>query len=167
MVSYMYYFNLYFIGAFIGYLYETILKCTLFPNINNGLLKGPWIPVYGLGISISSFISNKVFSIKKSKITKLLISFLLIFTIVTVTEEIGGLFIQLIFHKEFWNYKRFTFNIGPYISLETSLLWSILSFIFIFYIKPFIELFIKKIPKFITIGMILLQLVDLSFTLLI
>ena len=163
----MYYFNLYFIGAFIGYLYETILKSTFFPNINNGLLHGPWIPVYGLGVTISSYVSNKVFAIKKSKITKMLITFSLIFIIVTITEELGGLFIQVLFHKKFWNYKRFIFNIGPYISIETSLLWCLLSFIFIFYLKPFCELFIKKIPKFITFGMLLLQLIDISFTLLV
>lgn len=163
----MYYLNLYFIGAFIGYLYESILKYTISPNINNGLLHGPWIPVYGFGTVISSYVSNKVFKIKKGKFIRMLITFTLIFIIVTLTEETGGLFIQFFFHKKFWNYKRFLFNIGPYISLETSLLWSILSFIFIFYLKPFFELYIKKIPKFLTFGMCVFQLIDLSFTLLV
>lgn len=163
----MYYLNLYFIGAFIGYIYESILKYTISPNINNGLLHGPWIPVYGIGIVISSYISNKIFNIKKGKFFRMLITFSLIFFIVTITEEIGGLFIQFFLHKKFWNYERFIFNIGPYISLETSLLWSILSFIFIFYMKPFFELFIKKIPKFLTFGICILQFIDLSFTLLV
>lgn len=165
--DYMYYLNLYFIGSFIGYLYETILKYTISPSINNGLLHGPWIPVYGFGVVFSSYLSNKVFSIKKGKIIRMLLTFSLIFVIVTITEEIGGLFIQILFHRKFWNYKRFIFNIGPYISLETSLLWCLLSFIFIFYLKPFLELFIKKIPKFLSFGIGIFQLIDLSFTLLV
>ena len=163
----MYYLNLYFIGSFIGYLYETIIKNTIFPSINNGLLYGPWIPIYGFGSVISSFISNKFFKIKASKILKILIVFSLLFVILTIIEEVGGLFIYYFFHKKFWNYNKLLFNIGPYISLETSTLWCVLSFIFIFYLKPFLDLFIKKIPKGLTIGILLLHLFDLLITLLI
>jgi len=161
----MYYFNLYFIGAFLGYLYETILKYTFFPNINNGILNGPWIPVYGIGVVFCSYISDKVFNFKIGKIPRLLLAFSLIFIIVTITEELSGLFIQILFHKKFWNYKRFIFNIGPYISIETSLLWSILSFVFVFYLKPAFDLVIKKIPKVLTIGIIFLHIIDFSITL--
>lgn len=161
----MYYLNLYFIGAFIGYIYETILKNSLFSNINNGILYGPWIPVYGIGSVVSSYISNKVFKLKINRVVKVLITFALIFIILTFIEEMGGLFIHYFFHKKFWNYKKLLFNIGPYISLETSILWCMLSFLFIFYLKPLLDLFIKKIPKVLTIGISLLHIIDLIFTL--
>ena len=163
----MYYLNLYFIGAFLGFLYGSFLKNTFFPEINNGILYGPWIPVYGIGVVVTSYISNKSFKLKVNKILRILIFLSLTFVILTLIEEIGGLLIKIFFHKTFWNYRKFRFNLGPYISLVTSFLWCLLSSIFVFYLKPLLELFIKKIPKYFTFGISCLFLVDLFITFLV
>ena len=42
-----YYFNLFLINSFLGFLFETSLKTFFFPDMHNGILFGPWIPVYG------------------------------------------------------------------------------------------------------------------------
>lgn len=160
----MYYFNLYFIGAFIGFLFETMLKNFFFHSMNNGILYGPWIPVYGFGTVITSAIANKVFKLKLKKWKKVLLTFVTVVVLVTILEECGGLLIEYVFHKKFWNYKKMLFNFGPYICLEMSLLWGILSLLFACYLKPFLDLFIKKIPKVITYGMLILQGVDAVFT---
>lgn len=160
----MYYVNLYFIGAFIGYIFETTLKTFFFHSMNNGILYGPWIPVYGFGTAITSAISNKVFRLKIKKWKKIVLTFIIVVILVTILEECGGLLIEFIFHKKFWNYKKMLLNFGPYICLEMSLLWGILSILFACYLKPFLDLFIKKIPKVITFGMLILQGADAVFT---
>lgn len=50
-----YYFNMFFINSFLGFLLETSLKYFVFHGVNNGILFGPWIPVYGFGAVIITF----------------------------------------------------------------------------------------------------------------
>lgn len=155
---------MYFIGCFIGYIIETLLKIFFFQSMNNGVLYGPWIPLYGFGFLIIIFISSILTKIKASKLVKAILLFFFLFFIITILEEIGGLLIQAFFHKTFWSYKKLKFNIGPYISLEMSLLWSILGLGYTFYFRPFLDLFIKKIPKVVTLGILILHIIDIVFT---
>jgi uncharacterized membrane protein len=160
----MYYINYYFIGSLIGYIIETILKTFFIKNMNNGILYGPWIPVYGFGIVLSIIITNYIFNLKISKFKKIFISFIILVIFTTLIEEVGGLLIKFVFKKNFWSYKKLLFNIGPYISIEMSLLWGVLSILFILFIKPGYDLFIKKIPKEITYILLGIHLIDAIFT---
>jgi len=159
-----YYINMYFIGTFLGYVIETIMKTFFIPSMNNGILYGPWIPVYGFGILLASFVTSKVFRWKIKNVFKIIISFLILFITITIVEELGGLLIELAFNRTFLSYEKMKFNIGPYISLEMSLLWAVLSLGFVLYIKPLIDVFIKKIPRFITIILLGIHIVDAIFT---
>jgi len=159
-----YYLNMYFIGCFLGYLIESSMKAFVNPKMNNGILYGPWIPVYGFGILLASFVTNKVFKMKKSKLFKIIISFLILFITITIVEQLGGVIIEKTFHRTFWSYRSKKFNIGPYISLEMSLLWGFLSLFFVFELKPLIDVYIKKIPKILTILLLVIQLIDVIFT---
>ena len=134
---------MYFIGCILGYILETTMKTFFNPGMNNGILYGPWIPVYGFGITIS---------------------FLILFTTITIVEELGGLLIEAVFNKTFWSYKSKKFNIGPYISLEMSLLWSFLSLLFVWELKPLLDIYIKKIPRILTIILLAIHLIDIIFT---
>ena len=162
-----YYINLYLIGSFLGYLLETFLKYFFFHSMNNGILFGPWIPVYGFGILIALIVEKKIFQLKIRNIYKFILSFFVIVILNTILEEIGGVLIELISHKTFWNYSNKLFNLGPYISLEMSLLWGILSLIFVSYVVPAVNLLIEKIPRTVTIFVLGIQIVDFIFTLLI
>jgi uncharacterized membrane protein len=155
---------MYFIGSFIGYIIETFLKTFIIKNMNNGILYGPWIPVYGFGIVFSIFITNYIFKLNVKKIYKIVISFIVLFFSITLLEEIGGILIKLVFHKNFWSYKKMLLNIGPYISIEMSIIWCILSLTFIMYIKPGLDLIIKKIPKSFTYLLLGIHLIDAIFT---
>ena len=161
----MYYLNMYFIGCFLGYILETTMKCFFIPSMNNGILYGPWIPVYGFGITLSSFVTNKIYRSKKiNNPSKIIISFLILFATITIVEELGGLLIEAVFHKIFWSYENKKFNIGPYISLEMSLLWGVLSLLFVWELKPLIDIYIKKIPKILTLILLGIQLIDVIIT---
>lgn len=156
---------MYFIGCILGYILETTMKTFFNPGMNNGILYGPWIPVYGFGITLSSFVTNKIFKSRKfNNPSKIIISFLILFTTITIVEELGGLLIEAVFNKTFWSYKSKKFNIGPYISLEMSLLWSFLSLLFVWELKPLLDIYIKKIPRILTIILLAIHLIDIIIT---
>lgn len=141
------------------------MKTFFNPGMNNGILYGPWIPVYGFGITLSSFVTNKIFKSRKfNNPSKIIISFLILFTTITIVEELGGLLIEAVFNKTFWSYKSKKFNIGPYISLEMSLLWSFLSLLFVWELKPLLDIYIKKIPRILTIILLAIHLIDIIIT---
>lgn len=161
----MYYLNIFFISSFLGYLVETFLKKCLFHSMNNGILFGPWIPIYGFGCIIIVLLEKLIFEkVKVKDIFKILMLFISVVIFITILEWIGGILIEILFDKIFWDYSQLKFNIGHYIALEMSLVWGLGSMLFIFLIKPLEDLIVKKIPKWLTILVSLLFVVDLIIT---
>ena len=68
------------------------------------------------------------------------------------------------FDKSLWDYSKLKFNIGKYIALEITFIWGILSLVFIYVIKPILEKFINKIPRFISFLVFILMIFDLIVT---
>ena len=161
-----YYLNTFLIYSMLGFLMETTLKTFFFHSMNNGILAGPWIPVYGFVVAIIVFITLYVFhhSKKIPKWLKLFIIFMIVFVTLTVLELIGGMIIEKIFHKVFWDYTNFKFHFGHYISLEMSLLWGVLSILFLYLVKPWMDKIIKKIPKWVTLLVLVIFLIDVVIT---
>ena len=160
-----YYFNMFFINSFLGFLLETSIKYFVFHGVNNGILFGPWIPVYGFGAVIITFFGQFFYhKLKLSKLWKTIFLFFLFFLLLSLLEWVGGVLIEFIFHKEFWNYRNQKYNIGPYISLAMSLFWSFLSIIFFYFLLPLEEQIIKKIPRWFSILVLFFILIDCIFT---
>ena len=154
----MYYLNYFFLYSIIGYIIETIL------GYDSGILYGYWTPVYGIGAVIILYIYNKL---KKKELSNLKIGFLLFifsFLILTIIEWIGGVLIEKIFNKTFWNYSKLYLNIGKYIAVEISLIWGISSLIITFILKKYTDILINKIPKFVTLILSFLFIIDLICT---
>ena len=107
------------------------------------------------------FVFNRI---KVNRFFKIVLVFLLSAVILTLIELLGGLLIEAIFHKVFWNYSDMKFNIGPYISLEMAFLWGLMSLVLIYLIKPIVDKIIKKIPSIITYLVFVSFIVDLIFT---
>lgn len=160
-----YYINTFLIYSIIGFLIESSLKYIFLKNMNNGILYGPWIPVYGIGCVFIILIMNFVFTrIKVSRFIKIILVFLLSMFTLTIIELLGGVLIEKTFHKVFWDYSNMKYNIGHYISLEMSLLWGVMSLIVIYIIKPLVDKIIKKIPSIITYLVLVSFILDLVFT---
>ena len=133
--------------------------------MKSGILYGPWLPVYGIGIVISIIILRLVFNRTKLKRKmKILLTFIIIVITSTIVELIGGIIIEKIFHKVYWNYTKMKFNIGKYISLEMSLLWGILAMIYLYTIKKVEDKIIKKIPISVTLIILVFFIIDVCFT---
>lgn len=159
-----YYLNIFFMCSFLGFLMEGFLK--LFnKNMNSGILYGPWVPIYGLGAVLVIIIFRTIFNRTKfKKISKAILVFLTVVVIMSVLEFLGGILIEGVFHKTFWDYSNMKFNLGKYICLEMSLLWGVLSFVFLYLIKPLEEKIMKKIPNFITYLVSIIFILDVILT---
>lgn len=165
MKKVIYYTNTFFIYSMIGYIIETTLKTFLFKNMNNGILFGPWIPVYGLGAVFIIIIMRLVFNrFKVPRWLKIILLLIISILVLTVLELLGGILIEKIFHKVFWDYSDLKFNLGHYIALEISLIWGIMSLAVVYLIKPLLDKIIKKIPYIITYIVSLIFIVDVVLT---
>ena len=161
----MYYLNYFFIFSIFGHFYETILFKILKEKGTSGFLYGYWTPVYGLGVVLILLISKNVFkTLKLNKFIELLIFALIIFIVLTLIEFVGGHILHFIFHKDFWNYSLLKYNLGKYICLNVSILWVVLSLIFLYLIKPWMDKIVIKIPIGITVMFLVLFIVDLVCT---
>ena len=149
----------------IGFILETTLKTFFFHNMNNGIMYGPWIPVYGFGccliIAIMRFVFNRI---KVNRVVKIFLVFLISFFVLTILEFIGGFLIEKIFNHVFWDYSDLKFNFGHYIALEISLVWGVMSLFIIYVLKPFVDLIIKKIPSFCTYFVFLIFIIYFCYT---
>lgn len=161
----LYYINFFFVCSFLGYLHETLLKTFFFHSMNNGILFGPWIPVYGFGGVIILIICKYIF--KKDKLSySSKVGYSVLFSIVflTLLEFLGGILIEKLFNKVFWDYEGLKFNFGHYIALEISLVWGLFTLLFIYFIGPLVELIIKKIPKWFSYLLVFLFIIDIIVT---
>ncbi|MEG0276111.1 MAG: putative ABC transporter permease [Coprobacillus sp.] len=123
------YFSIY---TLLGYFMESVYV-SLFQKkwISSGLLKGPFIPLYGVGslclIILSPYIYNNP-----------LLTFIIGGIVLTILEYISSLYIEKIFHQKCWDYSKHIFNYQGRICLIYFIVWAILSCLFIYYIHPFI-----------------------------
>lgn len=160
----MYYINNFLIFSLLGHILESTIYIITNQNGNSGILYGPWTPVYGFGVIIIIIIYNNIKEKNIKNIYKVLSIFILSMILLTTIEYIGGNLIEYFFHKKFWSYEDLKFNIGPYIALEIAFIWGICSIIYILLIKSITDKLIKKIPKYITIILLVFFIIDLIIT---
>lgn len=167
MVKFMYYVYNFILYSILGFILEVTFKLIFNFNLHSGILFGPYCPVYGFGITIIYFIFEKIDKkIKFKTIIKILIFFIISFLLLSIFEFIGGYTIEFLFHKVFWNYEQHFLNIGKYVSIDMSLLWSIGALLAYFYLKPKTDrLYFKTNKKIIKISLLIIIL-DLIISLL-
>ena len=161
----MYYVNVFFIFSFIGFLFENVLNIFTNDNFNSGILYGPWTFIYGIGVLLMVIVYKflQQFHLKKWK--EVVLFYIIITIVMTLVEFSGGMLIETIFHRTYWNYTNMRFNYGKYICLEVSLAWGLLSTLITYLVLPFINKLEKKIPWFVGVGLIILFVMDIIFTL--
>lgn len=161
----MYYVNIFFIFSFIGFLFENLLNIFTNDTFNSGILYGPWTFIYGIGVLLMVIVYKflQQFHLKKWK--EVVLFYIIITIVMTLVEFSGGMLIETIFHRTYWDYTNMRFNYGKYICLEVSLAWGLLSTLITYLVLPFINKLEKKIPWFVGVGLIILFVMDIIFTL--
>ena len=147
----------------LGWILETIFAITKQRKIiNRGLINGPFCTVYGFtGVLITVALKD------------LSGVWLFLFSAIyaSVIEWVAGKIIEKICHERWWNYENNKFNLGGYISLQTSVLWGALGFIAVTFTNSLLIDAYKLIP-FMVVRIILIVVVvalaaDMIFSLLI
>lgn len=130
MGTYYYLFYSFIVYGFIGWLIEVFYHIYTDKRfINRGFLHGPICPIYG--------ISAVLFIVTLHPLNNN--SFLLFLggaLVASAVEYLTGYGLYVLFNTRWWDYTMERFNIKGYICLKFSVIWGILSVIFIKYINP-------------------------------
>lgn len=155
---------LFVIGCVLGFIIETIfhfLKNGVWIN-KQGLLYGPFKPIYGFGLVLIILIMNNYS--QKSKIQKFLIGVV----IGSAFEYFGSLFQEYIFGTSTWNYANFNLNVGGRIYLPYCIAWGIIALFCVDILYPYFKKHINKINvqfyKISTIVITIFMVINLTLT---
>jgi uncharacterized membrane protein len=133
------------IGSTIGWVTEVIFRRFFSKNnpeklwINPGFLKGPWLPLYGVGLCILYVIAltERVFSVR-SWFLKGILLFLMALSM-TAAEYLTGVFCLKVLKKRLWDYSNEKYNLGGLICLRFSLYWALTGAIYYFFVHHFVD----------------------------
>ncbi len=156
--------NILFTFAFfsiLGWLLEVFYRS--FRNkriVNPGLLKGPYLIIYGTGALLLTIAASKFHPYP------LLIKALIYFIITTGLELLAGLACEYLSIPKLWDYSDERFNYRGIICLKFSIYWILLAFVFEYTIlPPYLNLlnsvspFIKSLFATITISVMFIDFV--------
>ena len=123
------YFSIYcLLGFFMESVYVSILQRKW---IASGLLKGPFIPLYGVGACLLIVLSPDLHQ-------SIWLSFFIGGCAMTLLEYFTSLLIEKCFHTHCWDYSHHFCQFQGRVCLLYFFIWCSLSYAFIFYIHPFI-----------------------------
>ena len=155
---------LFVIGCLVGFVLETLWH--FFKNgewINKqGLLYGPFKPIYGFGLIFVVLIMNNY---REKKFWQ---KFIIGVILGSAFEYFGSLFQEYIFGTSTWNYSHFNFNIGGRIYLPYCLAWGVIAVFCVDVIYPLFKKLInkvnKKFYKITTIIVAVFMIINVSLT---
>lgn len=134
---------LFFIGAFLGDITETIF-CRVTAGVwmsRSSVIYGPFSIVWGIGVVVLTMMLHKY----RDKDDR----YLFIFgTVVGGAYEYAcSVFTEMVFGTVFWDYSKIPFNLGGRINLLYCFFWGLASVLWIKNVYPFLSRWIEKIPK--------------------
>ena len=157
-------FWVFIIGSMIGYGVETIVAIIQNGHFasRQGLLYGPLIPVYGIGLVAYYLVISKIKDKGNLKI------FIITMVLGGIVEYLFSFFQEKFFGTVSWDYSNLWFNINGRTSLLHCLYWGTGGVLFVKYIYPFIEKLINKIDilalKQITVILLVLLAFDVGIS---
>lgn len=130
--------------AMVGWVLECIY-CSIGQRkaVNRGFLYGPWCPVYGFG-AVALIVTLS--PLKEYPLLFVPLSIL----VTSVIELITGLIFERVLHMKLWDYTGKFLNIKGYVCFKNSLIWGILSALFVWFIHPQVEKVYLDMPSGVT-----------------
>lgn len=157
-------FWVFIIGSMIGYGVETIVAIIQKGHFasRQGLLYGPLIPVYGVGLVSYYLVISKIKDKGNLKI------FIITMVLGGIVEYLFSFFQEKFFGTVSWDYSNLWFNLNGRTSLLHCLYWGTGGVLFVKYVYPFIEKLINKIDilalKQITVILLVLLAFDVGIS---
>lgn len=133
-------FWVFIIGSIAGFIFEVIV--VFFQKghfeLRQGLIYGPFIPVYGIGAMCYYIVLSKI------KITNKVQIFLITMILGGITEYLCSFIQEKAFGTISWDYSYLPFNINGRTSLLHCIYWGIGGVLYITYIEPLLNKMIDK-----------------------
>ncbi|MBR1413227.1 MAG: putative ABC transporter permease [Bacilli bacterium] len=130
------------VGSFTGFIIETFWHLIKYHEYINkqGLLYGPFKPIYGLGAVLITLLFYK----KDNNYLKI---FCLGTILGTIYEYMCSVFQEYVLKTSTWSYKDFSWNINGRIYLPYCLAWGLICIIWIYFIYPYIKEILNRMPE--------------------
>lgn len=134
-------FVIFMIGSVLGYIVEMIVGLVQNGHFvsRQGLIYGPFTPVYGIGIIVYYIFFKIVKTRDKKKV------FIFSFILGGITEYLCSYIQEKIFGTISWDYSEWIFNINGRTTIFHCTYWGIAGLLYVKYIEPIIP----KIEEFI------------------
>lgn len=157
-------FWLFIIGSIAGFIFE--ITVVFFQKghfeLRQGLIYGPFIPVYGIGAMFYYIV------LSKTKIKNKVQIFLITMILGGITEYLCSFIQEKAFGTISWDYSYLPFNINGRTSLLHCIYWGIGGVLYITYIEPFLNKIIDKtnmkVFDLITIILLIFIVFDISIS---
>lgn len=133
---------LFFAGSLIGWVIELIWRRFFSANnperkwINPGFLTGPYLPLYGLSLSILFSMSFIDVSFVKGEWVQKIVLFVIMALCITVLEYFAGLLFIKGMKIKLWDYSACWGNIQGIVCPQYSFYWVLLSAVYYFLVHP-------------------------------
>lgn len=157
-------FWIFIIGSIAGFIFEitVVFFQKGYFELRQGLIYGPFIPVYGIGAMLYYVVLNKI------KLKNKLQIFLITMLLGGLTEYLCSFTQEKLFGTISWDYSYLPFNINGRTSLLHCIYWGIGGILYVTYIEPIIEKMREKINKncirIITIILALFMIFDITIS---
>lgn len=149
----------FFVCSLIGFILEECYALMVFDGtlVKRGFLYGPICPIYGFGALIL-IVTNDAIS-KKSD--SLLIKVIVMTILFTIFEYVVSFVFEVIFGIRWWDYTNEFLNLHGRICLMFSLVWGVVTIVFLKYmyepLRKAIRKIREKVPR-ITLDIVLISL---------
>lgn len=131
------YFWIFLLGSVVGFVYENLLMWSRGNwHLRQGLIYGPFIPVYGVGLLVFYIIAKKQNIDKQVNKLTLLKIFLVASFLGGLVEYIFSYLQEEIWGTISWNYVNKPLNINGRTSIPIAILWGLGFVIFSLYVFP-------------------------------
>ena len=129
---------LFFVGAMLGWVLEFLFRNLISHSgprarhfINPGFCKGPYLPIYGVGLTVLFLIAYmETRGIVEATLTNELILFASMAVTMTLIEFVGGLFLLKVLNIRLWDYSDRWGNVMGLICPLFSLIWALLGAVY-------------------------------------
>lgn len=134
--------SLFFIGAFLGDITETIFCLVTMGKLmsRSSVVYGPFSIVWGLGCALLTLFLYRYRNKSDGYI------FMAGTLLGGVYEYVCSVFTELVFGTVFWDYSDFAFNLGGRINLLYCFFWGIAAVVWLKLIYPLLSRLIEKLP---------------------
>lgn len=123
------YFLCFIFYSFAGWLYESIYYTIRNKRpVNTGFLNGFLCPIYGIGAILNILLLGSIHNTMHLFIAGIIVTCTLEYIVSWILEEV--------FHKRWWDYSAWPFNINGRVSLISSLAFGIFTVILIKFLHP-------------------------------